>query len=316
MADADTPAGPHSSKLVVESSPLSSSPLSSSPLSSSPLSSSMQYSPSSSLQPVPGSAEIAGAGVPLLSAFSLKFFAGIADREALQNTGLATTAFNPLARPGELVVILARGEGNGLGARLANKLAVEHFTEAVLELGATTEPGDEAREFGSVVHKPRAVALLEAGFERANGQIYAFGHKLAAGGGLSTSIIAIAVSNGELAAAKVGNGDVMLERSGEKVWLFSGQEVDVPSSIHDRGLSAKSTFNSTVLVGSHRQVPVDFLHLSIEPRDTIELHTWRAGVDERSRSFESPSIADNQRDTMWSVHVGPSAVFLDQRLSL
>ncbi len=242
---------------------------------------------------------------PFLSAFELTFNSGLAVGESLQNIGIATTAFNPLARPGELVLIVARGEGSGLAGKLANKLAVEHFTEAVLDISiadpdADTRHDEQAKDFGTVVHKPRAVTLLEAGFERANGQVYAFGHKLAAGGSLSTSIIAIAISDGELAAAKVGDGDVILERSGEKVWLFSAQEEPSATGMYSRATGTK--FDSTVLVGSHRQVPVDFLHLAIEPHDSITVV---------SRGSAGPGGSQETRiETGWAISVGPQAVFL------
>jgi hypothetical protein len=254
-----------------------------------------------------------------LSSLALEFHSGFDDAGAspgsgLQSHGLATTAFNPLARPGELVVIIARGDGGGLGGKLANKLAVEHFTEAILELeggdsvDGAVEASQDAQAYGSAVHKPRAVAMLEIGFERANGQVYAFGHKLAAGGALSTSIIAIAVSDGELAAAKVGVGDVLLEREGERVWLFSGQEDSqlqanpAPTFRLDEGERRRfdqKSFESTVLVGAHRQVPVDFLHLAIQPHDRITVS-----------SGGGPSGPGEPRPTAWMVTVGPASVFL------
>lgn len=244
-----------------------------------------------------------------LSSLGLLFSSGLAVGESLQNIGVATTAFNPSARPGELVLIISRGGGSGLAGKLANKLAVEHFTEAVLELGiADAQPNaavdEQAKDFGSVVHKPRAVSMLESGFERANGQVYAFGHKLAAGGSLSTSIIAVAVSDGELAAAKVGDGDVILEREGERVWLFSAQEETAISGMHPRSSGTK--FDSTVLVGSHRQVPVDFLHLAIQPHDLITVI---------SRSAAPPgTLQDARIETSWQISVGPQSVFLNSRV--
>ena len=229
-----------------------------------------------------------------LSTLALTFFAG--DRAS--TAGIATTAFNPLARPGELVVVLARGDTSSLSGKLANKLAVEHFTEAVLDVGIAAAPVDAAaseaaQSFGSVVHKPRAVALLEAGFERANQQIYAFGHKLAAGGTLATSIIALAISQGELAAARVGTGDVKFRRDGEDSWLFEAPD---PASTTASKLTA-GAFNGTVLVGAHRQLPVEFLHLEIIADDMIELYA---------------AASDVAAYASWRITIGPATVFLDE----
>lgn len=91
-------------------------------------------------------------------------------------------------------------------------MAIKHFVEAITSSKIQEPEGEEH------------VALLESAFNKANTGVYELGHKLSAGGRMSTSILAILVSENCIYAAKVGHGQAYLIRSGQSFPFFALEE--------------------------------------------------------------------------------------------
>lgn len=65
-----------------------------------------------------------------------------------------------------------------------------------------------------------SLELLEKAFKAADDSVYQFGHKLAAGGRLSTSLIGLVIEKNLIAAGRVGHGNAYLCREGEVFPFF------------------------------------------------------------------------------------------------
>ena len=138
-------------------------------------------------------------------------------------------ALNPSGMPGSFVVANAHAARAGIGAQVACKLSLEHFVNGVLDY-FTGEIGVPEGEI--------SLAVLESAFKKANSSVYEFGHKLAAGGRLSASMLGIVVEDSSIAAGRVGPCSAYLYREKE---LFPFFETLNPEDIsEDDFVGAKS----------------------------------------------------------------------------
>ncbi len=124
-------------------------------------------------------------------------------------------ALNPRAKPGSLVVVGASAARGNIGGQVACRLALEHFVDGVFQYCAETAPlnGASTHESNGDLSDP-SVAMLETGFKNANSSVYNFGHKLAAGGRMAASLLALVIESDSVAAGKVGDGSAYLFRDG------------------------------------------------------------------------------------------------------
>ncbi|NDC38482.1 MAG: hypothetical protein EBZ48_10575 [Proteobacteria bacterium] len=171
--------------------------------------------------------------------------------------GGATTfvMLNPMKSPGSLVAAGAAARRDNIGSQVACKLAIEHFLESVLaefptEIQAVTAPDDG---------EP-TVRVLEAAFKRANSSVYSFGHKLAAGGRMGASMIAMVITARSVGAARAGEGAAYLLRQGELFPFFEEKHAkEAPEQLQEQ------------LVGAHSLVSVELASVPLEPEDVLLL---------------------------------------------
>ncbi|RIL10735.1 MAG: hypothetical protein DCC75_03730 [Proteobacteria bacterium] len=168
-------------------------------------------------------------------------------------------ALNPHALPGSLVMAGASAVRASLGSHVAFKLALEHFTEGLIEYFSTYQKqnllvGNSAE----VIAAPAEISLeaLEHAFKSANNSVYSFGHKLAAGGRLSAALMGVVVEDNLIAAGRVGPGNIYLIRQGEIFPFFEGG-AELEESEHEN------------LVGSQSVISVELASVPAEQEDTI-----------------------------------------------
>lgn len=112
---------------------------------------------------------------------------------------------NPRGIPGSFVAAGASAVRKSVGGQVACKLSIEHFVEAMLSY-FDNQPASGQHP---------SVEALEVAFKRANTSVYEFGHKLAAGGRMAASLIALVVEDEMIGVGRVGQGSAYLIRSGE-----------------------------------------------------------------------------------------------------
>ncbi|MDZ4784586.1 MAG: hypothetical protein SGJ02_00785 [bacterium] len=169
------------------------------------------------------------------------------------SSGLGDTelysVFNPLQRAGCLVAGFASGSSNSVSGQISSRLALEHFSAAVSQhLISKTNTANIDDTF--------LLEALELAFKEANRSVYEFGHKLAAGGRMGTSLLGIAICNGNIGVAKSDSGSVYIVRNEEVVPFFVEE---------DRGNSS----SSKNYVGANSLVNVELSSLPLEASDTI-----------------------------------------------
>ena len=169
--------------------------------------------------------------------------------------------FNPLKLPGSLVAATALAARKGVGSQVGCRLALDHSGDGVLDfyekpsanLGAdpTIEPG---------------LALLEYAFRHANDAVYNFGHKLAAGGRLAASFLALSIENTNAVLGRVGRGSGYLYRGKELFPFFAGE-------------SEGATELSTNYLGEHSAVSVALASVPVRAEDILLLFPFSLSRD-------------------------------------
>lgn len=198
---------------------------------------------------------------------------------SLRSEEASLVALNPSNFPGSLVMAGASALPGSLGSQVACRLALEQFVEGILEFfelspekfkSAANLEGEKIHSAKLATEKvateidsrpadegtPRieSVAALEAAFRKANSSVYSFGHKLAAGGRLATSMFAMVVSEDHIATARVGEASCFLLREGE---LFPFFEEKPRAS------------NSDQLVGSQSSVSLEVASVLLQEHDLV-----------------------------------------------
>ena len=151
---------------------------------------------------------------------------------------------NPLKKPGALIMALSSPATSSLGAKVATRLALNHFVEGVLNYCETIDD----------IQKPSlSHNIVSEGFKNANRSVYDFGHKLSAGGRMKACLTSLAVVNGIASVARVGSGNVYLYRDKNIYSFFDEKE---------------NTYDN---VGENSRVSVEFSDIDIEKNDRVLL---------------------------------------------
>ncbi len=163
---------------------------------------------------------------------------------------------NPLIEPGTVVAAGSSVSSHNIGSQVACRLAIQHFTEGVLDVFDASQswPDEERRSL--------ALDVLERSFKRANSSIYSFGHKLAAGGRLATSLIGLVISQGMVATARAGSGSAFLLRDGEFHPFFEREGTQNLPTGHTAASSQ---------VGANSLVTVELASIAMMERDYVLL---------------------------------------------
>lgn len=116
-------------------------------------------------------------------------------------------AINPTAKPGTLVIAGTSVVDDGIKGQVACRLALEHFIEGVLDHYAQGKK--------RAVPEEDSVAILEAGFKRANRSVFDFSQKMLASGKLTSSLVGVVIEDDFVSVGRVGHGGVYVYRGGE-----------------------------------------------------------------------------------------------------
>lgn len=161
-------------------------------------------------------------------------------------------ALNPSLRPGSLVFAASFAAREGISSQVAGKLALEHFTTAVLDFFSSA-----AARGGATAEQEISLEVLEAAFRHANTSVYQFGHKLAAGGRMAASLLGLVIEQRAVAAGRVGEGSAYLFRGGELFPFFEQKVFGSDEAALER------------LIGAHSIVSVEVASVPIEEEDVI-----------------------------------------------
>lgn len=167
--------------------------------------------------------------------------------------GSSFVALGATRVPGSLVVAASTAVRESIGGQVACRLSLEHFVSGAL--GYFDGVRDDSQDI------PRSMPALELAFKNANDSVYAFGHKLAAGGRMAASLVGIVAADRSLAAGRVGLSGAYLFRRGEVFPFFERRTPDENS----RSQLATPT------VGSQSTVAVELASVPIESGDLVIL---------------------------------------------
>jgi len=167
--------------------------------------------------------------------------------------------FNPVGEPGCTVMAGSCAAHESIGSRVACRLALAHFSQALLDYFTRNAP-TKSREDSSV-------AAIENAFREANQSVYQFGHSLAAGGRLAAvfmSLVYIPNSDGgaSFCVGRVGSGPAYLLREGSLFPFFEAE----------KSLEQVPTEN---YLGTNSLVSVDIANVPVEPGDRVLLFSER-----------------------------------------
>jgi hypothetical protein len=174
-------------------------------------------------------------------------------------------SLNPLARPSQLVFAGATAIRSGLGSQVAYRLALDYFMKGV-ESHYVKLPAQElsSRSDESVV------SVIEDAFRSANSSVYSFGHKLAAGGRMSASLLGLVIESGRLSTGRVGYGSVYLFRKKQLFPFFEHPERDESTKVGDAAeFPDEATMRQRAFVGSNSIVDVELASVVLEPGDVL-----------------------------------------------
>jgi hypothetical protein len=168
----------------------------------------------------------------------------------------AYVALNPAKRPGSIVFGGAISGREGLAGQIACKLALESFTDGVMNFFEALPP----QTLGSdeFVSESLTVQVLESAFRSSNDAVYSFGHSMAAGGKMGASLVGLVVHENVAAAARVGSSVVYLVRAGETFAFF---EKKAPAQLH--------AAIPQPLVGQNAMVQVELASIPVQSGDTL-----------------------------------------------
>ncbi len=213
--------------------------------------------------------------------------------------------FNPIREPGCVVSVFSAPARDTVSGTIASKLALDHFISAITEVLSKPSAHDP---------ESRVVSALEYAFKEANRNVYEFGHQLAAGGRMGTSLMAIVVERGVIAIGKTDAGSVYIVRNGEVVPFFIEAHRDSQMSPN--------------FVGLNSLVNVEVSSLPLQSGDEILGFSKTLSVDEEMKLVDSVQIgligagsnipnahehlfADRKEvPVMLDISVGPEGIYL------
>ncbi len=224
---------------------------------------------------------------------------------ALLAKGELYSIFNPTRGPGCAVAVFSAPARDTVSGTIASKLALDHFISAIGE--ALKKPSAQEPE-------ARVVGALEYAFKEANRNVYEFGHQLAAGGRMGTSLMAVVIENGVIAIGKTDAGSVYIVRNGEVVPFFIEGHRDAQSSPN--------------FVGLNSIVHVEVSSLPLQSSDEILAFSKTLTVDEEMKLVDAVQVGligsgfaipnahehlfSERRDmpVMVDISVGPEGIYL------
>ena len=217
-------------------------------------------------------------------------------------------AFNPSGMAGSLVIAAAHAARAGIGAQVACKLSLEHFTNGVLDYFGGDAEGDDSEI---------SLSVLESAFKKANTSVYNFGHKLAAGGRLAASLIGLVVEDNVIAAGRVGPSSAFLYRDGE---LFPFFDEDAEENVsEDDYVGAKSLV--TVELASVPVQASDYIFAFngfLNKAHEVKLEQFAAELDELDEKDAQKctsklfGISGPPGGFLMIAHIGPDAIYLSE----
>lgn len=177
----------------------------------------------------------------------------------------AYVALNPGICPAQMVFAGSTAAIQGVGAQVAYRLAIDYFVEGMLDhfSGHTRETLSTSEDTESVVK------ALESAFRTANASVYGFGHKLAAGGRMAASLLALMVDRRQFAAARVGRGSVYLFRNKQLFPFFSSEGVDRSVVGDVEEYASEIASQKHAFVGSHSIIDVEVASVVLHPGDYV-----------------------------------------------
>lgn len=145
-----------------------------------------------------------------LTKFDSNFYRG----KQVVPTMSSYVAFNVGCQPGRLVMAGSVASQANLGGQIAAKLCLEHLSESILDCYEKID-SDEGVEEGNI---------LERSLKNANIAVYNFGHQLAAGGRLASSLLVLVIENERIISGRVGSMGAYLYRKGNIYPFFVNKE--------------------------------------------------------------------------------------------
>jgi serine/threonine protein phosphatase PrpC len=224
-------------------------------------------------------------------------------------------SFNPTLTPGSLVAATSVTSRESISNQVASKMALERFVEGVLEFFSS---GAADSKKGSEDEK--SLQILEAAFKKANSAVYQFGHKLAAGGRMSASLIGLVLEDACVAAGRAGRSSAYLAR-GASLFPFFDQPRDV-------GMNEQQAREQ--LVGAHSMVSVELASVTVEANDVVvafsepltegdelRLRDIVQAVDLKAKNPAEAVVRalfgpDRRVSFALLAAIGPSAIYLDR----
>ncbi len=183
-------------------------------------------------------------------------------------------AVNALLTPAHFVFAGAAAAREGLGSQVAYRLALDYFVAGVVDYysGASdsveTRQGEPSDNSAPDESDGVAVGVLHDAFRSANASVYSFGHKLAAGGRMSASLLGLVIDSGRLAAGRTGIGSVYLYRDGGLMPFFESseeaQQIGDAAEFADADAARKLSF-----IGANSLVDVEVASVELKGGDTI-----------------------------------------------
>jgi len=209
--------------------------------------------------------------------FDCQFYRGSSSRGDTSSF----SSFSPVNEPGTLIFAGSVASKDSIGSQVACKLALEHFLSgaagsieksikkiAVGENKGALKNGEQGKKGESDGNLEKASRALEDAFKNANNSVYQFGHKLSAGGRLSTSLMGLVISDGQVAVGRVGTGSTYLCR-GSHVFPFFEP-------------GGKAGGNPGSAVGSNSLVSVELASVSLEEFDKLLILPQEIGASKQS----------------------------------
>ncbi len=182
-------------------------------------------------------------------------------------SGSEVVFINPQPKPGSLLFVGSSLGSHGFGGQMARTVALSNFLAAVLKHDISTE-------------KDKSLSIIESGFKGANDAVYAFAHKMAAAGKMSSTLLSCAIEDQLIALGRVGPGAAYLLRE-EKCFPFF-EESDFESA--DK------------LVGSRSLITVELASVPLEPRDVIILLSEKVAHEAQLEDYFSQRDVEQGED--------------------
>lgn len=226
------------------------------------------------------------------------------------NTNLNSSSYsvlNPGMTPGCMSFCGAYAVKESLGSKLACTLSIERFNEAVT--GFYTNKSIEKKED----EEPISQSILELAFKQTNSAVYNFGHKLAAGGKMSASVMGAVLDNNSIAVGKIGGWSAYLVRDKFLYPFFESknESTDKPFLGSQLGVNVQTTF-----------VPIEeddiFLAFSKtfsqkEEQNLLDLVSELNTVVPSMARHITEFACNNSKEIAFSIYskIGPASIYLD-----